>query len=259
MGQIGHDEIGDVDDVVDGIQADRFEALLEPKRGRLDGDVFKTEGGEAGAELGISDGDGNGSGAGGEVGGKGAKGATGDGGDLACHAVVAPEVGAMGERFVVDLNDRVGGATGDRIAGVADGKFDDTFVLGADAEFLGGSEHARAVDSAELRVGDAELARGNIGGQKIRAAVGGSADDLLDAVAASVDRGDGEMGAGDRLGGQHARDYDVIEVSAVGFDAFALGGFDGDEAAEFGRGQIEAVNVLSEPGGGELHRVLKTA
>lgn len=67
------------------------------------------------------------------------------------------------------------------------------------------------------------------------------------------------MGAGDRLGGQHAGDDDVIEVSAVGFDAFALGGLDGDEAAEFGRGQSEAVNVLSEPGGGELHRVLKTA
>ena len=45
-----HDEIGDVDDIVDRVQADRFQAILQPQRRRLDGDIFKHQRGVARAQ-----------------------------------------------------------------------------------------------------------------------------------------------------------------------------------------------------------------
>ena len=53
--QLRHDQVADVDDVVDGIQADAFEARLQPERRGADSDVFKDESAEARAKGVVGD------------------------------------------------------------------------------------------------------------------------------------------------------------------------------------------------------------
>ncbi len=122
LGQLGHDEIGHVHDVADGVQADGGEAALQPLGGRRDGDVFENLCAVPRAEVEIFNLDVDGGRGGGEqVETDGIfQAAAGDGGDFTGHAVMAPKVGAMGDGLVVDLDDAVGQAAGDGRAHLRD-------------------------------------------------------------------------------------------------------------------------------------------
>ena len=53
--EFGHDVVREIDDVVDRIQADRGQAVLQPERRGLDGDVFENQGAVTRAEREIFD------------------------------------------------------------------------------------------------------------------------------------------------------------------------------------------------------------
>ncbi len=106
LAEFHEDVVGDVDDVVDGAQADGFDALDEPVRGGCDFDVADDTGGVIGAAGRIGEGDGGfrrgadggfgeGDGGGGEVGG-------GEGGEFSGESEVGEAVGAIGGDFDVE-------------------------------------------------------------------------------------------------------------------------------------------------------------
>ena len=51
LAEFVENEVGDIDDVVDGAEADGFEALFEPSGGVFDGDAGDFDGGVEGAGL----------------------------------------------------------------------------------------------------------------------------------------------------------------------------------------------------------------
>ena len=55
LGQLGHDEVADVDNIVDRVEAESFEPRLQPEWRRADGDVFEDQHAEARAERVIGD------------------------------------------------------------------------------------------------------------------------------------------------------------------------------------------------------------
>ena len=100
--------ISHIDNVVDGIQADGFQALLQPLGRRLDGDVLEYQRGVPGAEHVVFDHHAQGCPAGEGCGrDRIDQLAAEDRGYLARHAVMTPQIGTMRQRFVVDLNDVV--------------------------------------------------------------------------------------------------------------------------------------------------------
>ncbi len=83
-----------------------------------------------------------------------------DGGHFAGHAVMAPQVGAVGDGLVVDLDDAVGAAAGDGAPGAASSSTMPA-VIAIDAEFGAAGEHAVALDAV-----DHLLAEGHVGGNQ---------------------------------------------------------------------------------------------
>ena len=71
-----------------------------------------------------------------------------DGGDFARHAVMAPQVGPVRDALVVDLDDAVGDAAGERRADLRV-EFEDAGVIAVDAEFRAAGQHAVALDAVD--------------------------------------------------------------------------------------------------------------
>ncbi len=135
LSQLGHDEVGEVNDVVDGVEADGGQAVLQPERRGLNLDVLEDEGAETGAEVEILDFDVDGWVAGGKEveTDRVEEFVARDGSYFAGHAVVAPEIGAVRDGLVVDLDDLVGRH---EFAGEFAVEFNDAGVVAIDAQFL---------------------------------------------------------------------------------------------------------------------------
>src|SRR5262249_17520186 len=68
---------------------------------------------------------------------------------FACHPVVAPKIGPMRNRLIVDLDREIGRAAGQRVSGNAGGKLEDSFMISTDTEFNRAGQHAVAFDSRD--------------------------------------------------------------------------------------------------------------
>ena len=222
---------------------------MQPERGRLDGDVLEDQGAVTRAEVEVFDLDFDSGGAIGKQGGEDRvlELAAEDGGDFAGHAEVAPEVGTVGDGFVVDLEDAIGKASGE---GRADLRidFEDAGVIAVDGELGAAGQHAVAFDAI-----DDLLAERDVGGYDAGAAVGRAADDREFAVAAGVEGGLDVVAGGDGLDGFDASGAGAFEEFAGALDAFALGGLHGDELFEGLGGAVEVLDEFADPIVGELH------
>jgi hypothetical protein len=108
LGNFRHHEIGDVDDVVDGVQADGFQSLRKPRGRRLDGYVLKNQRGITRTQFEVLNIDVDGA--------RAIERArlhrvnqrlSTDSGDFAGHSVVAPQVRTMRQRLVIHLDDGI--------------------------------------------------------------------------------------------------------------------------------------------------------
>src|ERR1019366_8014768 len=151
-----------------------------------------------------------------------------NGGCFARHAEVAPQVGAVGDGFVVDLDDAVR-AAGERRADGA-GEFNDAGGVAVEAEFGAAGQHAVALDSVDDLLAD-----------------GGAADYDLVAVEAGLDAGLHVVAAGDRFDGYDARGAGLGQQPAGFFDALALGGAHGDEALQLAGRSVQRRDVFANP------------
>ena len=241
--QLGHDVIGHVHDVVDGVQADGGEPALQPQGRRLHGDVFENQRAVPRAEVEIFDLDLD-------------RGrpfrqqiephrilqlAPQDGGHFARHAVVPPQVGPVRDGLVVDLDHAVGSAAGNRRP---DGgfQFDDARMVAVDAQLGGAGQHAVAFHAV-----DHLLADGHVGADHAGPAVGRAADHRLAAVRPGVHHRLDVVAAGDRLDGFHARGAGAVQPFARHLDAFALGGLHGDELFQGTGCVIQVLDQLANP------------
>ena len=246
-------EVGDVDDVVDRAQADRFEPLLQPGRAFADGDAGDADGGVEGAGFRGLDVDAF----------RGETIALGDlevgerdfeqGRHFARHAVVAQQVGAV--RGDLDFEQHV--VVEEFLHRLADGRVggeDHQAIDGIDhAEFAGGAEHALRFDAAHLRLADREAAGQRRAGQGAGDLVADliilrAANDLAELAFAGIDLGDLELVGVRVLDGFHdLRDDDLVRGDALHLDAFDFHAGEGKELVEFlGRFAFE-VDVGGEP------------
>ncbi len=180
-----------------------------------------------------------------------------DGGNFAGQAEVAPQIGPVRDRLVIDLDDGVGLAAGDGRAGLGV-DFENAGSVAVYAQFGAAGEHAIAfdafddglLDDAAVEVG----AGGNVGGGEAGAAVGGAADHGLGAIAAGFDYGGHVVrAAGDGSDDEDARRAHAVEIRRVRVDGLALGGLHGDELTELRGGGIDAVNQFGQPVVGKEH------
>ncbi len=181
-----------------------------------------------------------------------------DRGDFAGEAAVAPEIRAMGERFVVDLDHpvlEVEGA-GDRCADRrVRRQYPDAVVVVADAQLAGRADHAEGLDTADLRALDREIARElradpGDGDLLSRRDVGRAADDLegLAFSFADVDTAERELlGIRMSLVGDDMADDDVARGRCEALETFDFGCREREIVAErLGRDARE-IDVAREP------------
>ena len=263
-----HDEVGDVDDVVDGALAGGDESLLEPVGRGADFDAPDDGDDVAQAEVRVGDLDAGGVDDGGAVLGvvglRLADSLAGEGGDLAGDAEEGEVVGAVGGGGDVEdgLAEHVGEGGADFEGVVED---EDALVFVGEAEFALRADHAGGLDAADL--GFLELAgcAVAVGVDQFRALqgegdglaggdVGCAADDGLGGVAAVVDGGEAEaVGVGVGLQGEDATDADAVAPAGAGaFDVLDFGTGHGEAVGELLDGEGD-VDVVGEPGEGDLH------
>jgi len=169
-----------------------------------------------------------------------------DGGHLARHAKMAPQIRPVRDGLVIDFDDAIGGASGDRFT---HGRIQlhDSGVVAVDAELGGRRQHPVALDALDGLSADRRVGR-----HQARPAVGRAADDGSTAQGTSVDRRRDKMRAGNRLDGFDARGAGPIEQLGGDLDALALRGLHGDEALERSGSAIQAVHQFANPVVGEL-------
>src|SRR5262249_24055869 len=126
--------------------------------------------------------------------------------------------------------------------------FDDAGVVLVDPELRCAGEHAVAFDA-----GDHFLAYRNVDRKHPWAAVGSATNHGLPAESPRVHNRLHVVKAGDGFDRFHSNDLRVGEHAAHLFDAFALGGFDGDELLQLNGRLGETGNELAEPVVGEFH------
>ncbi len=170
----------------------------------------------------------------------------GDGGHFARHAVVAPEVGAVRDALVIDLDDAVRQRDFLRPP-----QFDDAGVIAIDFEFGSAGQHAVALDS-----GNDLQAKRNVDCTNARTAVRRAADHRLAAIPAGIDNRLHVVAVFDRFNALDCRRHSVGEQCAHCFDAFAFGCLHGDQALERFGGNVEAVDKPANPVIRELHSKL---
>ena len=267
LARLEHDVVGHVDDVVDGAHAGADEALLHPGRGGAELDALDDAGGEAPAEVGRLDGDGD------ELAGLAvrlgmraiglAQGLSGDGGDLAGEAEDAEQVRAVrpGRDVEDDIADGVDEGGAER--GVL-GEDEDALVVVAEAELLLAEDHAGRVDAADgaqlqLRALaavaiDEHRALGGEGDLLSGGHVGRSADDRLRPVTDIDGCEDEAVGVGMWVDREHLGDADELGVPLLADDLPALDLRDGvgDTGGEL-RGREVNVDVVAQPGERQFH------
>jgi len=264
LADLEHDEVGEIDEQVDGPLADGEQEQLHPERRGPVGGAVDREGAVAGATLGLVDRD--------RVLGEVVEPVevdaverpeprAGDRGELACEPVVAPEVGAVGDALVVDLDEPVfaGGELIDGVAGLdIVSEFDDTLVERSPVEFVGRSEHAFAGLAVDLaRFDGLPAGEGGAGGGVDRvhadADVGRGADGARGSAASEIEHQRVGGMSLDGLGLGDAGDLQAGGAALKVVDVLDLGGGHGELGGGlFGR-ELEAVEVQVEPPPGEFH------
>ena len=264
LAHLHHHIVGDIDDVVDGAEADAFEAGFQPSRAGADFDAFDDAGGVVGAAVGGFEGDFVG------LGGAAFRGGfrviafafernAGEGGEFAGEAEMAEEIGAIRG----DLEVEEGVAFDDLVDGFADGQraVENPQAAGvfADPEFLAAAHHAEAIDTAELAFFDLETAGQSCAGEGERDFVARfevlrAANDLARAAAAVIDLADAEfVGIWVLLKGLDLSDDDLVGSDALLLNAFHLDAREGQEVGELRRGVSAEVEMGLEPVEGDLH------
>src|SRR5262249_39858388 len=167
-------------------------------------------------------------------------------GDFTRHSVMTPKIGAVCNRFIVDLDHAVRQTTGKRSARLRF-ELQDYGVIAIDAQFGAAGQHAVALQAV-----DGLNAHRNISRHNTRTAVGRPAHHGFNTVTSGIDHGLHSVRAGYWLDGLHARRASLLQQSAEALNAFALGGLHGDELLQGGGGTIQAFDQLANPVVGEL-------
>src|SRR5581483_12441384 len=129
---------------------------------------------------------------------------------------MAPQVGPVGDRLVVDFDDAVGHATGERRTYLAF-QFEDAGAVLADPQLRGAGQHTVALHTVDRFLADRRVRRNDA-----RAAVGRAADHSLTAITAGIHYG-GDVPAGlDRFDRFHACRARLGQQRADCLDAFAF-------------------------------------
>ena len=260
--RLEHDVVGDVDDVVDGAHAGADEALLHPRGRRPQLDPLDDAGGEAPAEIGGFDRDGD------EVAGllpglgvraiRFAQGPAGDGRHLAGEAEHAEQVGAVGPGG--DIEDDVADGIDEGCAdGGVPGQHEDALVVVAQAELLLAEDHAGGVDApdgAKLQLGelaavaiDEHRAFGRERDPLAGGDVGRAADHRLRPVPHLHGSEHQAVGIGMGIDGEHFGHANELRIPLLAdyLPALDLGDGIGDALREL-RGREVNVDVVAQPG-----------
>lgn len=264
LADLHEDEVGDVDDVVDGAEADAFEPLLKPGRAGTDLDAAHDAGGVKWAGGGVVDADAI-TGGGRRWGGCGAgvagtlQRSVNEGREFARKTEVAEEVGPIGGDLEIEDN-IAGDDLLERGAGL-EGGIENPEAVGifADADFFGTAHHAAGGDATEFPFLDGEAAgQGGTGeGQWDLVAdfvVLGPADNLACGAAAVIDLADAEaVRIGVRDGLLHLGDHDEFRLDSDFIDTFHFDAREGEEVAQFGDGAGAEIEMSAEPVEGDFH------
>ena len=267
LARLQHHVVGYVDDVVDGAHTRAQEALLHPRRRRPHLDALDDAGGEAGAEVGRLDCDGDeltDATPGVAVGAIWfAQGLAGDGGHLAREAEHAEQVGAVRPGRDVEHDVADGLDQGHARARVR-GQHEDAVVVVAEAQLALAQHHARrlhAADGAQLQTGGPSRVavdeRGPSGGEGDLLAGGhvGRAADHRARPLARLHRGQAQaVGVGMRLDGEHLGHAHErrVPIRTNGLPALHLGDGGGHAARELRRFEVD-LDVVAQPGEGQFH------
>ena len=264
LAHLHEDVIGDINDVVDGAEADAVESVLEPLGAGGDLHAADGAGDIEGAGFGGVEADFGGCGrAGFEVGlaevGFAFEGESGEGGEFAGEAEVGEEVGAVGGDFEVEEDiglDELAEGFADGGGGVED---EQAAVFIGEAELTAAAHHAEGGNAAEFAFFDLEAAgefgAGEGDGDFIADfEVLGAADDLAVGALADVDLADGEFfGVGVLDGVFDLADDDEVGVNAFLLDAFDFDAGEGEEVGELRGCVVAEVEMRLKPGEGNLH------
>jgi hypothetical protein len=252
-----HDEVRDVDHVVDGPLAGRHQPRLQPRRRGRDLHFLELPGGEARAEVGRLDGDRHArDGVAGRVrvvrprqrGQRCLRGGVDLAGEPVDGEAVRPVRRDLEFEHVRGDRQHVGQRRARRQLVVED---EDPVVLDADGELVLGEDHAVRLDAAELRalepgpVGH-DRARGGDGDELARGDVGRAADDRGGLARPELHRAHRQpVGVGVALGRQHAADAEVLERGdAVSVDALDLRPRHGQARGELLGGEAGVAEVV---------------
>ncbi len=259
------DEVGDVDQRIDGPQPDRGEALLQPGRRRAVLHAAHQPQRKAAAERGR----------GAEVELDRARAGAGafhrldrlvdelahvGGGEVARDAVHAGAVRPVGRQL--DLDHRIvepgpfGIDLAERRVG---GQFDDAFVVLGELHLHLGDQHAVALDAADFSDAERDVLAGDVGAGRHEHAhhaalgIGRAAHDLHRIALAGIDHAHPQaVGVGMLLRFDHARDGEGREQRRLVFEVFDLE----PDHGELVRDRLDrrvGVEMLLEPGEGEFH------
>ncbi|MFT6181402.1 MAG: hypothetical protein ACJAQT_002126 [Akkermansiaceae bacterium] len=260
LAEFVEDVVGDIDDVVDGAEADRFELFDEPVGAGGDFDSFDGKGGVERADEGIEDDDG---GVFGRASGVSFRDRLGlgveQGGELAGEAGMGKEVGAVRGDF--DFNEGVG------VEEVAYGSAyfevriedEEAVLFIGEADFGARGEHAFGFDAAHFGFANfesaGEMGSGEAAGDFVAdLVVGGSADDLAEGALARVDLGDFEaVGVGVLNGFFDLGDDNLVALDTHFLEAFDFDPGEGEEVADFIEGAGAEIEAFFEPVERDVH------
>src|SRR5262249_49586424 len=159
-----------------------------------------------------------------------------DCGYFARHAHMAPQVGPVRDRLIVDFDDAVGNTARERRADLAF-ELDDAGVVTADAEIAGAGQHA-----VTLHAVDDFLPQPHLGRDHTRTAIRRTADHCLAAVTAGIDFRPDVVTAVNRRDAFHSRGAGAVEQLPEHLDALTFGGLHGDEPLERAGGVVQVLD-----------------
>ena len=272
LAHLHHNEVGDVDHIVDGAQPHGAQTVLQPLGALPYLHVAQRDAGIARAEVGLLDGhlDGLARGFGGEVGSNlrplnlqlFSFAGISHRHHVAGHADVRDGVHAVGgdghlqQAVVLHVEVLLGGHSHGGVVG----QHHDAGVVGAQLQLVGSAEHTLADGTAQLAFLDLVVLgiRGvdlgaNLGAHHLLSGghVGGAADDVQRTLAAHVDGRQVQVVAvGVRLAGQHLRNHHMLQTALDGFHllhAIDLQAGESQQVVQFLRSHILNIHILFKP------------